>query len=638
MKGVQAMARNTIQINNFTSETGFYAGGKRLLQWLMMMSCIVGPSIANAQTWQQKLENSFDIVETFDQLQDWSGKKGTPQDGEVPITRYPKDFPVKVNGEASIWEYYSYWRDDAFRSEWIKNHGSDNVWQGQGKSLCLDYGGIQGPNRIGFHIGDSPDDGYPDEVYVFFMNKYHKDFFPKSGEKYFTWIGFLKTFEIATGFRDIWNWGTVAEQSATDHTEQPDHLYGMNFIVNSFQGTGDPKGMGRERCFYTIVTAKSDGKHFFPEREVIADSTRLDKPILNNEWFGLEYHLVKSSPAAAPNGSVQIWVYDQNGNVLNSDALTGIINFRNGLTSYKHSYNKFVWGGNRDTYLQKSYLQGKKCYPDQSKDIIRVENHRRATGDYFNIYSKDGEVPQPLENEKGYFVIRVNANEFRIANSYNDAINNRFIDLKSNGSGTVYVSCISHLYIDDIIVDDNRIGPKYFELLFGRNHVAEAQSSPISIIERDVSKQDVDTDVPPIAIAENKIKKQVTNVPVPPVHVTEKEISKQPPDTILASTNITAPASSKDVRPNLSNVQVYLDQTVSKREDRCVVFKELIASSTIKILDQSDQLIYELENYQSPTFYWFGFDLKGNKISSGEYHYEITCGTNSVVGIIQIEW
>lgn len=594
----QAMIRNRITIDDFKNESREGKNGNSMVSLLILLGSIIFSTIAHAQTWQATLEHSFDYVETFDQLQDWSGKKGTSQVGDVPNTIYPNDFPKNLNGESSIWEYYSYWSNEVI-GDWIKNHGPDNVWKKRGKSLCIDYNCQKGPSRLGFHIGDSPDDGYFNEVYVFFMNKYHKDFFPKANNQYFKWVGFLKTFEIATGFRNIWNWGTLDEQSTTDHTVQVDNVYGMNFIVMNMQGISDEAGIRHERCHYNVFIANADGKHYYPGYEVIAPGTSLNQPILDNQWFAIEYHFLKSNPAGSSNGLIEIWIYDQYGSVLNCDVLSDIINFKDGLSSYNHSYNKLVWGGNRDYYIQKDFLEGKICTANFTSDVLMVTDHLRETGDYLNIYSKDGEVPQPLKNEKGYYVIKINNNEIRVCHSYEDAVNNKYIDLTTKGSGIVYISCLSHLYIDDIIVNKSRIGPKYFALLNGNS-----------------------SDTIP---------------PDPPSEVTVREPGSQQPDHQFTSPNSTVQTTGKNDRANLSNVRVYLDQPAGNRENWCVVFDHLMLAVTIKIFDRSDQLIYKIENYQKSIFYWYGFDLKGNKAAPGDYRYEITCGVEAVAGKIYIE-
>ena len=187
----------------------------------------------------------------------------------------------------------------------------------------------------------------------------------------------------------------------------------------------------------------------------------------------------------------------------------------------------------------------------------------------------------------------------RVAFTYEDAMSNKYIDLTTNGSGIVYISCLSHLYIDDIIVHSSRIGPKYFELLSGNN-----------------------PDIEP---------------PDPPTGVTVTPVDSQQPDNLPDSPNSVVPVSLRKTSDSLSNVRVYNDNTDNTKDNICIVFNHLIKSSAIKIFDPSDRLVYTVENYQQPIFYWFGFDRNGNKVHPGEYRYEITCGADAVAGKIRIE-
>lgn len=331
---------------------------------------------AMGQSWQEKLQGLFDHVETFDELQDWSGTKPTNQ---VYRTEYASDFPRKLDGSDSMWDYYSNYNQEDHDYLWIADHGSDNVWHGTGKAFCLDYHGVRGPSRLGFHIGDSPNDGYPNDVYVFFMNKYFKDFFPNEGGN-FQYHGFMKTFQISTGFRDIGNWGTVTEQTLAQVNgakNQVLYTYGLNFVVMNFS-TVNSREVGK----YASHTAQADNSAYHYEYEGRATGADYSDPILNSEWFGIEYHFVKSDPPGADNGLIEIWVYDKEGNIIGYDRLENTVTFRDGATPFDHSWNKFVWGGNRH-------------------------------------YTK-------FENQP-----------------------------------------ISHLYLDDIIVNQGRIGPSYFTILEG---------------------------------------------------------------------------------------------------------------------------------------------------------------------------
>ncbi len=71
-----------------------------LTTYITLVFCCVTllPIFAIAQTWQRTLEDSFDIVETFDQLQDWTGSGS----GNV-FSPTGDGMPKKLDGSDSVW-------------------------------------------------------------------------------------------------------------------------------------------------------------------------------------------------------------------------------------------------------------------------------------------------------------------------------------------------------------------------------------------------------------------------------------------------------------------------------------------------------------------------------------------------------
>jgi hypothetical protein len=330
------------------------------LQIITILSLSIGFLLAHnvcfAESWQDKLEQYFDIVETFDELQDWIGT------GYGDVTT-GSDMPKKIGGGKSIWGYYSNWNSST-SGNWIGDHGSSNNWRGTGKSLLLDYGGSggRGPNRLAFYSGDGdPSSGYS-ECYVFYMGKYPKAFFPMSGSS-FQYFSYLKLVHISTGFSDIWNWGSSSEQSSC-HDIQCTSIYGRNYTITSFYPDGSD------------LWAKAlirTGSSISWNDIIFSNDASSGGPVLADEWVGIEYRFKKSQPSGASNGIVETWVYDQSGNVIGHDSFTGKT-FEGG---YDHNYNKFNLGGNRasqfDGTVGIAYI-----------DDFIVDNSRIGTG-YFNL-------------------------------------------------------------------------------------------------------------------------------------------------------------------------------------------------------------------------------------------------------------
>ena len=106
----------------------------------MIMGIVCLFSLSNAEmafsARQQVLQDNFDIVSTFDELQDWSGTPDT-------VGHWDYGLPVKIDGTPSVWSYYSYWASTPLesRKKWIGNHGSEYTL-GE-KSLAIDIGGAK---------------------------------------------------------------------------------------------------------------------------------------------------------------------------------------------------------------------------------------------------------------------------------------------------------------------------------------------------------------------------------------------------------------------------------------------------------------------------------------------------------------
>ena len=290
----------------------------------------------------RELADLFDHVERFDGLSDWHGVgRGDVFD--------PSDMPTTTDGGESRWTYYSYWGsgESSGRPDWIADHGAQNVWGGSGKSLRLDYSNEVGPSRLGFSVGASPSEGY-DDVYVFFMVRYTRDFFPMAGDD-FQYFGYLKTLQISSGFQGVSHWGTPEEHAVADDRPQTRRVYGLNYVIMNLKVVGGslfPSYNGR-----ASNPTGTSYERVNPRLNHLAGAS-VGEPILAGEWFGIEYHMRLSDPHGAANGVVDVWIYDQDGNVTGQDTVDMVTirdapEWPGGAHVFDHRYNKFVWGGNR---------------------------------------------------------------------------------------------------------------------------------------------------------------------------------------------------------------------------------------------------------------------------------------------------
>jgi len=299
--------------------------------------------------WQKTLEQSFDVVSTFDELDDYHGTKNAYNalDGDQGWYDGTDVMPtLSETGAPSIWRFYSYGLDST--TDWIQFHGKENVWRGIGKSAIIDYGsgtdGIKrGPTRLSLKIGNSPSDGY-DDVHVFHMARWYRSFFQPT----LPWFKFLKILELGNGFETVRRWGTPEEHEWVKNLdcsrkEQVLKEYGQNaliFNLTTDQSQIKGKFLGRAAnsdCSYG--NNDFNGSKYYPNIMPFVEK---------DEWFGLEIRIKSSKPAGAANGIYEAWVYDgKTGEVADHVLIENTITVGVGYKDFNHKWNKVTFGGNR---------------------------------------------------------------------------------------------------------------------------------------------------------------------------------------------------------------------------------------------------------------------------------------------------
>ena len=308
--------------------------------------------------WQGDLEAQFDIVSTFDELQDWHG---TRAGGDVTYeTNHPEDLPQLKTGGKGIWGMYSQYYDgpSQVKEEWIGNHHGE-VWSGT-KSAAINYGSLYcasedhdaekgyGPGRLGMYIGDgTPTSGYR-KIHVFFMMKFPMGYWTLKDQsewadqniREYKYPPIVKMFDCVTGFDSVENYH--------EHSCQPNisHEYGTNFSIFNTGGGGASRGPylyftdgggvtkydTDEECWRYAY--KDSNQHMYPE-------TNFQSSYEKNEWFGVEYALDLGTIGNS-DGSTEFWVYDKEGNQIGHYFIDNI----NMQQHFTYNYNKLVWGGN----------------------------------------------------------------------------------------------------------------------------------------------------------------------------------------------------------------------------------------------------------------------------------------------------
>ncbi|KKQ21823.1 MAG: hypothetical protein US37_C0007G0021 [Candidatus Moranbacteria bacterium GW2011_GWF2_37_11] len=319
---------------------------------IVILVIFIGLSFSNnaqAQVWQETLENNFDIAETFDELADWYGN----HTDVVTSLSYPDDMPKKLDGSESIWDMYSQYYNgpNQHLDNWIGDHGEEYNWR-SGKSACINYPplycGINiddvkgyGSERLGIYIGDgTPQSGYHD-VYVFFMMKYHDGFWALQDGTVdsFLYPPVLKMFDAVTGFKDIYNYNEPTCQTNIDHE------YGTNFSIYNAGGGG----ISRPQKLYFLDqsnitswdSANSCWRYAYERNVAMYDQTRFDAEYLAHKWIGVEYHL-NLGTLENYDGRSEFWVYNEDGEQIGYYD-SGPVRMQ---TNFSYNYNKFVFGGN----------------------------------------------------------------------------------------------------------------------------------------------------------------------------------------------------------------------------------------------------------------------------------------------------
>ena len=333
-------------LNTKTLARALHLGILSLLLFIFLF-----PGMVSAD-WQETLEQHFDIVSTFDELQPWHG---TRAGGNVTTEiNHPEDLPQLKTGGKGIWGIYSQYYSGPNQAieDWIGPHGG-KAWSGtqcaainykvdvycSNNNNSDNYKGY-GPGRLGLYIGDgTPTSGYSD-VHVFFMMYIPPGFFIKNQDGTYQYAPVVKFFDAVTGFNDVYNY-------SIPDTCQPNiqYEYGTNFYVFNISGGGS-----RPNEIYPVVAGSyslyddsqscwkyehNDDFNYDMRGAPIVD------PINNGQWFGVEYEYKTGDPDVA-NGSMRIWVYDHNGNLLGTDGKENVLLQKH----FNHKINKFVWGGN----------------------------------------------------------------------------------------------------------------------------------------------------------------------------------------------------------------------------------------------------------------------------------------------------
>lgn len=339
------------------------------MRYLILALLLILPSLASA-TWQSDLEATFDIVSTFDELQDWHGGtvgettylSGTVQTSATYLPKLLNDDP------SPVWKLFSNNRAWDGLEEWIGVRAEGLAFSGT-KSLCIAYMDLsypndatkdtdgKGPSRLisFFGTGSDPKTGYPD-IHVFYMVKFPSGFFTKKlapNETEYADQPTVKHNEILSGFTAIEYWGTAAEHALiTGNHDGAKINYGMNWTVNNFTGGG----ASTPTNIYLSVTQgvpneETPGTDAYDYIGTILNTTSVGQDLRganlatayeSGEWKGFEFRLKRSTSVNGTDGLFSFKIYNSDGTLYAEDEMTGLST----MEDYDHWYNKVGIGGN----------------------------------------------------------------------------------------------------------------------------------------------------------------------------------------------------------------------------------------------------------------------------------------------------
>jgi len=358
-------------------------------------------------TWQETLEAEFDIVETFDQLQDWHGiDYGNVDSGNLPIL---------INGSQSKWTYYSDWNSEVANGEWISDFGVGTKIGGSGKSAIIDLGGTgKGPSRLGLYFGNgSANSGYED-VSFFWRVKLPKKTWPTiiqpiskigsydESEEY-QWVGSWKFASFSHGFLDSSHWANSSFISA--NCNEYYCAYGKcPFVPHIYPYSGDnidnkPTLRFETKCYDTEILYEN-----------IMANNNGDTSISLDQWIGIEFHFkLNTLSNTSANGIIDIWIYDEVGN---SILLFHADNYelRDAL-NMAHKYNKFFFGGNNSGYWIWDASMQSWYYVDDF--IIDDGSNGRIGSRYFTLLNGNHEADLDSDGDISNSEINTYVNEWK---------------------------------------------------------------------------------------------------------------------------------------------------------------------------------------------------------------------------------
>jgi hypothetical protein len=166
-----------------------------------------------------------------------------------------------------------------------------------------------------------------------------------------TWCyyGWPKHLMLASGFYDAGHWLTASGSGCAPNIQTD---YGTNFFIFNFGGNDYyyTNNQMVEAISYAVWDSQNNCYGYssedlgggVPSRDIReSDSVPLTQMYENKQWLTVELHIKVADPDQS-NGTTELWLYDEAGNVISHRSFTG----DNSMALLSHKTNKIEFGGN----------------------------------------------------------------------------------------------------------------------------------------------------------------------------------------------------------------------------------------------------------------------------------------------------
>jgi len=438
-----------------------------------------------AATWQETLQSKFDIVDTFDEIQDWTPGGQWYSSAGCATCASNSTLPKNINGTKSIW---GLWNNKGLSFEYTPASGTfvigdvitggtsgttatvRRVWNLDGKWYIqlTNTNAVQGTSK--FVAGERVSSGSKTGT-----NLQWPLFIADQGAAN-TWKGTGKSLVMDIGDND--------NTKALDPTMAG---LGAQRMATFFgDGATGKSGYKKVYAFFMIKVSPT----FFKQTSGSYDAVSVVK------LFDFDSGFTTVSKWGTSSEAAQVSSTD---NIINEYGLNfSIFNFGGGGLSYPHNLflaeNTYVPTGTSPNYTYSQTVSNRPLRSGTNLDA----NPYIASGDWFGIEvasdigtlgNKDGSTDFWIYDkngvEKGHFSVTGENRLLHFDHLYNKFVlggNRRSVSGATGGLD-------SRWWIDDVIINGSRIGTTYFQLLAGQGTVDT--TAPVATITSPVGGANV---------------------------------------------------------------------------------------------------------------------------------------------------